>query len=248
MKKFTYFLIILCIGVIGSYYAYAMSDYFTKSWRFKTIVTVETPEGEIVASAVREMANSTPLIDLPDVGNPASIKGEAVVVDLGKRGVFFVLVSDLTDNEFYNAFPIPGKNGTGGSTPEGIRYYASLPIGAKGVLDPRAPPGYPKLVMFKDMSDPLSVVQIQEWERVFSHERGKNFKLEEDRMEELFGEGVKLKSITIEITDEPIEWGKVQDYLSWLEKLNGGYLHGKFTSKGSPLGLHAGNFKIGEPK
>jgi len=184
-------------------------------WRYKMTVTVETPEGEISGSAVREMGNTTPRIQMPDVGNPAKVRGEAVVVDMGERGVLFALISDESDNRFYDAFPLPGRaDGQGGSTAQGIRHHASLPVGTKGTLNPAEWPGYPKLVTFTNMDDPKSVTLAQIWERP---ESGK-LTLKEDRMEELFGEGVKLKSIDLEITNEPVTLGVVDRHLSWLDK------------------------------
>lgn len=67
--------------------------------------------------------------------------------------------------------------------------------------------------------------------------------LKADHFEELFGEGVKLKSITLEITDEPVTWGVVDEWLPWLKTIKGGYLHGGFTAKSAPLELHGGNFQ-----
>lgn len=180
------------------------------SWRYKMIVSVETPEGIVTGSAVRQMGNDTAGSFIPEVGNPADVRGEAVVVDLGKRGVLFALISHQSDLEFYNAFPVPGKPfNNGGSTPEGIQYYASLPAGTKGTLNPEYPPGYPKLVTFKDINDPISVTETQVWER----KSDGLFVLKQDRMEELFGQGVRLKDITLEITDESMTWGQVDKYL-----------------------------------
>lgn len=203
-------------------------------WRYKMTVTVETPEGIKTGSSVREMSNSTPAIDWPDVGNPARVEGEAVVVDLGKRGVLFAVVSTNPHFEFYNAFPLPGRApGNGGSSPEGIKYYSSLPAGTKGTLNPGAPPGYPMLVTFKDLNDPLSVTEVQEWTHVPRQERGKNFVLTKDRMEELFGEGVKLRDITLEITDEPVTWG-MEKWLPWINSLNDDLLDGDKIHRISP--------------
>lgn len=241
-RKFFLITIFVFFG-FAAFAALAMSDTGDSgTWRYKMTVTVETPEGIKTGSAVREMSNSPKTSGLRDVGNPADVKGEAVAVDLGERGVLFALISHQSDLEFYNAFPIPGH---GGSTPEAIKHYASLPVGTKGILNPKAPPGYPKLVAFTDMNDPKSVVQAQEWTYVFGKERGQNFEITKDRMKELFGHGVKLKDITLEITDEPVTWGAVDKLLPWLEKVGGGYLHGGFTSKDSPLGLDGGNFRRG---
>lgn len=177
------------------------------SWNYKMTVIVETPEGVVTGSSVREMSNVTRRSYLPEVGNPASVKGEAVIVDLGKRGVLFALISENSDMEFYNAYSHLWSRG--GSTPEGIRFYAQMPVGTKGTLNPVMPPGYPKLVAFKNINDPKSVIEAQIWERKAD---GKFF-LKEDRMEELFGAGVKLKDITLEITDEPVTWGRIDAYL-----------------------------------
>lgn len=204
-------LIAFGVLVLGTVAAFAMSNSQDKnnySWRYKMTVTIETPEGMISGSAVRLMGNDLAGSPLSQNGNPADVKGEAVVVDLGKRGVLFALISHQSDLEFYNAFSVPG--GKGGATPEGIKYYASLPVGTKGTLNPKNPPGYPKLVTFTDMNDPKSVTEAQVWTR------GDDgyFTLTNDRMEELFGKGVHLKDITLEITDEPVTWGKVDQYLT----------------------------------
>ena len=191
--------------------AFAMSQTPNSySLHYKISVTVETPEGEISGSAVREMSNSTPLISLPDVGNPASVRGEAVVVNMGERGVLFALISSDSDMEFYTAFR-PLWSG-GGSTPEGIKFYSELPVGTKVELQPGGFLGNPKLVTFTDLNDPRSVTLVQEW--AFDRE-GRRYKrrLKADHMEELFGKGVKLKDITFEITDEPVTWGEVKKYL-----------------------------------
>ena len=245
----------LIIGVIvllaGVAVAYAMGEIGGKSYslRYKITVAVETPEGMKTGSAVRQMGNSTPVIDLPDVGNPADVRGEAVVVDMGKRGVLFALISHESDNRFYDAFPLPGhSDGQGGSSPEGIKHYASLPIGTTGTLNPAEPPGYPKLVTFKDLNDPKSVTLSQVWKR---DDRGYYY-LDEDRMEELFGKGVKLKDITLEITDDEVTWVVVDKYLLWLKdfcvrktRLNGSTSIAIMTNDLAD-NLGAGSFSTGE--
>jgi hypothetical protein len=62
--------------------------------RYKMAVTVETPEGLKTGTAVREAGRYTEPSILPDQGGTSYnvTKGEAVVVDLGKRGVLFVLL------------------------------------------------------------------------------------------------------------------------------------------------------------
>ena len=216
-------------------------------WRYKMTVTVATPEGDVWGSAVREMGNATPRIDLPDVGNPADVRGEAVVVDLRERGVLFALISHASDLEFYNAFPVPGNpRGVGGSSSMGIKYYSNLPVGTKAELPSDFPPAYPKLVTFTDMSDPKSVALAQVWER---SEDGTYF-LAKDHMEEIFGDGVKLKSIVLEITDETTTRGEVDKYLTdnfwekygiWMKSLN-------ISERGTTLSFSKGQFEQGKTK
>lgn len=208
--------------------AIAMSDVAQNkihSWRYKMTVEVETPEGIRTGSAVREISNSPRSIRLPDAGNPAENRGEAVVVDLGKRGVLFVLISDKSDDQFYQAIPSPGY---GGTTNEAIEFYGNLKSGVKGELTRMRP----RMVTFKHLDDPKSVRLVYSQ----THEETT------DNFEEVFGKGVRLKKILIETTDEPVTSG-VESLLPWLRRLQGGYLHGGKTSRGAPLGLYGGNFR-----
>jgi len=228
MKKviLAVFGIVLTTGLVCT--AMAMSGTVSKgySWRYKMTVTIETPEGLVTGSAVREMGNSTASSFIPEVGNPADVRGEAVVVDMSERGVLFALISHDSDMEFYNAFRPLWPDG--GSTPEGIKFYSELPVGTKVKLQPGGYRGQPKLVTFTDMNDPKSVTPVNKHD-----------------LSGVFGQGVKLKGITFEITDEPVT-RKIDDILLWLNGLNGHYLHGGMTSREAPLGLHAGNFKKGK--
>ncbi len=236
--------LMLCALIAGLLpaHAHALGDRPVRSFsqNFKVIVTVETPEGLKSGYAVRRIGNAAPLINLPDVGNAASVRGEAVAVDLGERGVLFALISHYSDNEFYNAFPLPGERiGIGGSSERGIAYYATLKPGDRGALNPRFFPGYPKLVTFTDMNDPKSVTLAQKWQQCtagISEEAEKKCRkhggayLVEDRFEELFGAGVKLKDIVFEITEEEVTRGKAEPYLpefddefwAWFKKLKYG--------------------------
>jgi len=195
MKKI--FLIIGILLVVGAAVAVAMAvnnpDTITGTWRYKIAVVVETPEGLRTGSAVREM--NVTLKPRPDYKpHPYhatwSIKGEAVVVDLGDRGVLFALV-DANDYRFvFEAFPSPA----GGLTPEGVRYYDSLNE-VSAVLEP-GPLKNPILVYYTDKKDPKTVQRILPAD-LFS----------------AFGEGVTLKKITLEITQEPVTWGLVEKHL-----------------------------------
>ncbi len=207
MSKMKKVLIVLCVLMLGGVAAYAMSDvYVSGVWRYKMTVTVETPEGEISGSAVREISNSASsikIIDLPEAGNPAKERGEAVVVDLGHRGILFALISSASDYELYEAFPY--SNGGGGETTVGgIKHFNALKLGMKAALKKNIP----KMVTFTDMKDPKSVVLVRGGK--FNPETQKSEFV--DDFEKFFGAGVRLKSVTVEITDEPVTWG-IEKYL-----------------------------------
>lgn len=176
-------------------------------------VTVETPEGIKTGYAVREVHQYTDIKIGDAGGGKAGAIGEAVVVDLGKRGVLFVLLSeDYAHNVVFRTFPFNGAN-----TPEGMKYYSSLKNVKKSIEI------LPMMVTFKDLNNPMTARAV-------------------DNLEKVFGEGVHLKDALIEMTDEPVSW-KIDNYLPWLESLNGDYLDGKTTSSGAPMGLYGGLFQ-----
>lgn len=83
-------------------------------------------------------------------------------------------------------FPYTAK-----SARDGIRYYKSI-TGQKKVLDQSQ---YPTLVTFKDIRDPKTVTQVNA-----------------SNLSATFGDGVTLKDITIEMTDESVT-REVKNYL-----------------------------------
>jgi hypothetical protein len=105
---------------------------------------------------------------------------------------------DHSKRIFYRAFD-------GKTTFEGVRRLNSLPIGTKVTLDPT---DYPVLVTFKDMNDPRSVTPIIESQLGRIDSRALN-----RGMEDKFGKDVRLKAVTLEITDEPVTWGVIKTYL-----------------------------------
>ncbi len=198
------------------------------SWNYKVTVNVETPEGIKSGSAVRKVSFVTQPISLPDVGNPAQDqKGEAVVVDLGERGLLFAPMNTDDYHAVFAAFP----HKKGGTTRSGIRYYRSLAPTEPVEMPLRV---MPLLVKFKDIDNPKTVEAVM----VMGREEKPDVPRDEqdivvkiDRFEKLFGKGVKLQSITIEMTDEPVTWG-IEKYLPWL---NLGYPEKFIISDNDPL-------------
>ncbi len=69
---------------------------------------------------------------------------------------------------------------------------------------------------FTDINDPKSVTLVRGW--VFNKDK-QDYDPVND-FEKIFGAGLKIKNITITVTDESVSWGVVDGYLpSTLEQL-----------------------------
>jgi hypothetical protein len=202
--------------------------------RYKMTVSVETPEGIKTGSAVREIYfYRTPQL-VPDASPwiAGVSKGEAVVVDLGKRGVLFALMRGLVGRDtdyghdiIPNAFPPPDAANDISCchfTKEGVRYYRTLKIGFT-TLDIKE---YPEFVRFRDLKDPKTVENVLDMGKIDEHG---NYTIKADHFEEMFGKGVKLKEITIEVTDAPVTTG-IDKYLQWLDGVTANIDGTQFTS------------------
>lgn len=228
--------LLVFLGLLFGSFVFWNTNFPSGTWRYKVIVEIETPEGIKSGYAVRQLSLGTPLIDFPDVGNPAGIRGEAVVVDLGKRGIVFALLSSQSwENGLYQAFPIDAPSST-----KGILYYKkTLKPGMKGTWEEWRP----RLVMFKDIKDPNSVTLV--YSQSYSREE-KGF-IAEDHFAQLIGEGVKLRQIVVEITDEPVTW-EIEETLPWLPDFyEKGFDGSKLaTSNNLANTLSAGSFTRGK--
>lgn len=193
------------------------------TWRYRLTVTIETPEGIKTGSAVREVTVRRGIALTPESLPSVQSKGEAVVVDLGERGVLFALTSYDDYLTVFNAFGWT----SGGTTPEGIKYFSNLKD-AKATLKPEH---YPMMVRFRDINDPRTVEVV--WRGEFYDERvgraaRRAFRVGTDRFEELFGKGVRLREITLEMTDDPVtqtvdeflpSFREEIGFLEWVNKL-----------------------------
>lgn len=212
----------LIVGFIALFFAMGESG----SWNYKVTVTVTTPEGEVTGSAVRNVSNTVyPMwFDLPQVVHSADVRGEAVVVDLGKRGLVFALVDDKDDMRLNRIF----QDGSFFS-PQGLRKFKkTLVPGKNGIFDPCLTPTYPPIVTFKNLDDPTSVVSLMEWGPVNPRQPSCINEVKVDRFPEIFGEGVYLKSMEFEITDEPLShndevllplYKDQKAYMDWIKSL-----------------------------
>lgn len=188
-------------------------------WRYRMTVTVATPEGDKSFSSVREVHAVGAKIKLPNAGGHARVaKGEAVVIDLGERGKAFALMRSIAGRVDYaydvvfRAFPTD----KGGLTPEGVRHYSQMKSSDAVELDIS---NYPQFVYFRDMGDPKTVENLIEVESCPNAENP-IYKLciKHDRFAEIFGSGVKVKSVRIEMTDDPANTGIIGEYIPSYKK------------------------------
>jgi hypothetical protein len=192
------------------------STFASGTWRYKMTVTVSTPEGDKVGSAVREVSVQKGWSPLPEMHPHVSVKGEAVVVDLGKRGVVFALLKGYRLGADYGS-DIPAyifMSEHGWLSAAGIKKMSEMKTTAPVELQPE---NYPIFVRFKDQSDPKTVENLLDMKQCASPgtHRMNSMCIEKDHFEEAFGTGVRLKSVTIEMTKDPVTWG-VEKWLPWL--------------------------------
>lgn len=174
------------------------------SWNYRITVEVETPEGIMTGSTVRKAFMSTrpALLGESSGGNSMKVIGEAVVIDLGERGHVFGLITWSSYREMLDAFPLPR---TRSHVDEIKMLKKMLKPGKKAEVSK----DYIRMSAFVNMDDPRSIKMIKGSK--LNIETQKREKV--DNFEDVFGEGVRLHKITVEITDDPVTWGVVDRYL-----------------------------------
>jgi hypothetical protein len=175
--------------------------------RYRMTVEVETPEGMKSGSSVIESIITKGPRFGDSSGISYAVKGEAVIVDLGGGQMLFALLSGL-DREprffqahlFHNALergavatpPLPRKYTAQEWREERAAAMSGKPL---VVLQPE---DYPKLVRFRDLADPRTIEAVDPLS-----------------LSTAFGQGVALKKVSIEVTDDEPE-PRIKHVLVWL--------------------------------
>jgi hypothetical protein len=188
-------------------------------YRYRLTVEVETPEGLKTGSSVVEV--STTIAGKNSIPTPGYVsrraRGEAVTVDLGKRGVLFGLLRSDENSDwaagvmfgFAPDVPIPrdadGKYDSAAHFRD--RFMAMLENRKLIVLPERFKSSEglarPMLVRFRDINDPTTVERV-----------------DPDNLTASFGEGTKLRRVTVQLTDDPVTTG-IEKRLGWLKDQRG---------------------------
>jgi hypothetical protein len=166
-------------------------------WNQKLTLVVQTPQGEVTGASVIH-ANFT-YGQMPMSGNDMSggYTGEAAVVKVAEGKYLFALLDTPNTTDEYHRVLRTFRDKVPGNREAGFKAIQKL-RGAR----PAVPA--PLLVSFKDITDPTSV-----------------FEVKSDDFTSAFGAGYALKSITLEITDEPVTEGAVEKVIPWVVSLKG---------------------------
>ncbi len=187
--------------LIGSPFLFYVLVHPTHNWHQKTTLEIETPNGlktgsSIVSVMWKEGSRIGGYFPGTEKAN-SSFSGEATVVEVLPGKYLFALLkgeTHLGDPEVV-ALGMFGADGT-------IRHAAPILKNSRQKEDiPRD--RYPLLVTFKDINDPASVQKVAP-----------------DELATIFGPNIKLKNITLEITDEPLTRGRVLEALEWAKTRN----------------------------
>ncbi|WP_147270792.1 hypothetical protein [Alteripontixanthobacter maritimus] len=186
----------------------ACADNTALDYRYRLTVEVDTPEGLRTGSSVIEVQQKL-VRPGSSPGSQAinrSIYGEAVTVDLPNGGTLFALLRSEDQIGWagivmQDAAPkVAGESYTD-------RFDNMLLIDGEVTLPRRWPliepdirlSGYPMMVTFANSSIPTTVKLV-----------------DPDDLAGTFGNGVHLRRVTVQITEDPVTHNIVENYLPWL--------------------------------
>jgi hypothetical protein len=185
-----------------------------KSFRYRLTLEIEDNGVVHTGSSVIQVNVQPKAHWLPQSGGVnMSVRGEAVVVDLGKKGILFALLKGetaLSEPEYLVRELIKPSPASTGHWTE-FDFYDSNRLIAEVPLD-----RLPILVRFRDINDPMTVEKVSPY-----------------NLESYFGTGVKIKRATVEtvsrglwpfnamgLSGTPVTTG-VQEKLVWLNEQRG---------------------------
>lgn len=218
--------------------ACGLSEDDTPDYRYRLTVEVDTPQGLKTGSSVIEVRQ---MMVRPG-SNPAGramtfrTRGEAVAVDIAPGRTLFALLRSENDVDWAARVMLllaPKIEGE----PFAQQFDNMLLLDGEIELPRTWPPAghleersaYPMLVTFGGLSDPTSVEKV-----------------DPDDLTASFGEGVNLKRIIVQLTDEAVTTG-IEERLNWLEESIGSIVS---RPRGMPIGempierrLNKGDFR-----
>ena len=203
----------------------------TPDYRYRLTVEVDTPKGSKTGSSVIEVeTRRQKIMRYEGPGARYRLRGEAVAVELPGGKTLFALLRSENDSDWGSdiMFQFTPKQPNTMSDPFQARFDLMLEFDdlivlphtwpAMGGLPERS--AYPMLVTFGNLADPSSVELI-----------------DPDDLAATFGKGVRLKRITVQMTDDPVTTG-IEKRLAWLGQIKKMGL----ANEDFPEDLHVGDF------
>ena len=209
----------------------------SETLRYRLTVEVDTPQGVKSGYSVWEYKVTDVKVGFRPL--KTDYRGEAVAVDLpGGRTLFALLTSGDGLPEYPEWVILEHFRATPEYKTDWERAFLTVFPDWRNnreswIVPPVLPPiaqsdpprsGYPMLVTFTDIADPSSVKLVDPADLAAS-----------------FGPGVKLKRITVEITDDPVTSG-IEKRLGWLPNVYQLLRGTKFKPEGIPVGDFQGLF------
>ena len=194
---------IIVLGIIGLLGFITFRTLFggaTISWHQRLTVIVQTPSGEVRGSSVTEITKvetSGGLLVTPEArGVSSHVRGEGVAVEILPGRWLFALLGGAGHWVYpaiiYPSEPDPMKR----SYSHSMQIVKSQPHDLPVALPKDA---FPSFVTFDDTSKPETVRQVKP-----------------EDFAAVFGSGVRLKAVTIELTDAAVTKGAMLAVLDWL--------------------------------
>lgn len=185
------------------------------SWHQKLVLEVETPNVTVSGQSVMRIdVRHEPQIIAHQGGIFKDVIGEAAFVDLGGGRYLFALLGDEANRALYTFEPAEMADGHMDGFIRLADMREARPLPRKL---------WPRLVTFTDIADPMTVRLV-----------------DPENLAASFGPGYRLRSVTLEITDEPVSEGDVEKVLEWLgseSKLDTAWKALNYEQKTAILGL-----------
>ncbi|MEP5937291.1 MAG: hypothetical protein ABJ239_03095 [Erythrobacter sp.] len=204
-------------------------------------VEVDTPEGLMKGSSVIEVdTNVSGQLSIPTPGAVrARVRGEAVAVDLPNGRALFALLRSEDDVDFAKRimFLMAPKGRDANGDPFLGRFNNMLEMtdpvelpATQAKINPSLAKmkAQPMLVTFGDLNDPTTVERVDPF-----------------NLQDSFGDGVSLRRITVQVTDDPVTKG-IEKRFQWLGQIKGSGLTRDDFPENVPVGAFSEMFKKGD--
>ena len=203
--------LIAVVGVplllLGSCLAILVTGTDNEHWNQRLTLVVETPTGPVSGSVVQRIdwqgtrgLYKSMMSGVDSSSASVKVTGEALAIEVVPGRWLFALLkggSGWQGEPGSNAgFAIGVPLGHFARSAEAVAAIHDFPKDTPIVLDPKA---WPLLVTFDDVTKPETVREV-----------------DPDDLAAVFGEGVRLKAVTLEITREGVTLGRVEGVLGWL--------------------------------